>query len=57
MRIADFPWRELLLLIGGIGALLFGIVGLSGSVWLMIWPVEERARATAGLRASSRMAS
>lgn len=48
MRMADFPWRELLLLIGGLATLLFGIVGLSGSVWLMIWPVEQRARATAG---------
>lgn len=42
------PWLAILGLIGMLAALAFGLVGLSGSVWLMIWPVERRARATKG---------
>lgn len=42
------PWLGILALIGLLVALALGLVGLSGSVWLMIWPVERRARATKG---------
>ena len=40
------PWLAILSLLGMLLVLAFGLVGLSGSVWLMIWPVERRARAT-----------
>jgi hypothetical protein len=42
------PWPGILELIGLLLVLALGLVGLSGAVWLMIWPVERRARATQG---------
>jgi hypothetical protein len=41
-------WLGLLAIIGVFAALALGLVGLSGAVWLMIWPVERRARAAQG---------
>jgi len=42
------PWLSLLALICVLAGIALGLVGLSGAVWLMIWPVERRARATQG---------
>ena len=42
------PWPGILAAIGTLITLALGLVGLSGAVWLMIWPVERRARATKG---------
>lgn len=44
----EHAWFTLLGMVGMLAALVLGLVGLSGAVWLMIWPVERRARATKG---------